>query len=88
MKEQITSVCLDIILAILAIPSRCLSLPSLEKSLFEKKSRIVSPSNSSAPNLDTAASAIVVFPAPESPISHNTLFTIYSPTVRRLGGLF
>ena len=40
---------------------------------------MVSPSRSSAPYLSQAASAMVVFPAPESPISHTTLLPMIEP---------
>ncbi len=76
MNEQITLVCFEIILAILATPSRCLSRPSLEKSELEKKSRMVSPSSTSQPNRSAAAIAMVVLPAPESPVNHTTLFVM------------
>ena len=76
MNEQMTLVCLEIILAILATPSKWRSRPSREKSVLEKKSRMVSPSSTSQPKRSAAAIAMVVFPAPERPVNQTTLLSI------------
>ena len=86
MKEHRTSVCLEIIFAILAIPSRCLSLPSLLKSWLAKKSRIVSPSRTSQPNRSAAAIAMVVLPAPDRPVNQTTLPIGYPSSSRATDG--
>ncbi len=77
MNEQTTWVCLEIILAMRAIPRRWRFRPSWLKSWLEKKSRMVSPSRTSHPYRSAAAMAMVVFPAPESPVSQITLLDTY-----------
>ena len=76
MKEHNTGVCLEIILAMRATPSKWRSRPSRLKSVLEKKSRMVSPSSTSQPKRSAAAKAMVVLPAPESPVSQTTRLSI------------
>ena len=82
--------CLDIILAIFAIPSRCLSRPSLEKSLFAKKSLMVSPSSTSHPNLSAYRHCYGCLAGsrepcePNYPVTHLVPFRMYP----EIGSLF